>query len=141
MKLNDWKNVDEQEIEEQVLPNAYNYLYEGGWMQPEQFDGYIYTRETSRHEEAGGDIPIGPGNEIVGDMRIKYLYVPCSEATVVAQQMENPNKDLSLYTFRQWNRENTHAEQGEDNGSSTDATCPVTCFCCFLVEKCFKAIF
>lgn len=140
-KLNDWKDVDVQEINEQVLPNAYNHLYSVGWMQPLHFDGYIYTREGNRHAAAGGHIPIGPGNEIVGDMRIKYTYVPCSDATIIAQQMENPNKSVSPYIFRQWNPENTHAAWGEDNGSSTDATCPVSCICCFVVEKCFKAAF
>lgn len=104
-------------------------------------DGYIYTREGGRHEESGGDIPIGPGNEIVGDMRIKYTFVPCCDVTVVAQQMENPNKSVSPYIFRPWNPEKTHAEWGEDTGSSTDATCPATCLPCFIVEKCFKAVF
>jgi hypothetical protein len=29
----------------------------------------------------------------------------------------------------------------EDNSSSTEATCPIHCLCCFLVEKLFKAVF
>ena len=110
-------------------------------MQPLAFNGYIYTREANRHAETGGHIPIGPGNEIVGDMRIKYSFVPCGPATVVAQQMENPNKHITPYIFRQWTPENTHAMWGEDNGSSTDASCPTTCICCWIVEKCFKSLF
>jgi hypothetical protein len=38
-KLNDWKDVDVQEINEQVLPNAYNHLYSVGWMQPVHLTG------------------------------------------------------------------------------------------------------
>lgn len=140
-KLDNWENASLEEINNIILPNAYNYLYSVGWMQPLHFDGYIYTRQSNTHAASGGHIPIGPGNEIVGDMRIKYTFTPCCDVTVVAQQMEQPDKTVSAYTFRQWNPENTHAELGEDNGSSTDASCPPSCICCFIVEKCFKAVF
>lgn len=30
---------------------------------------------------------------------------------------------------------------GDDNGSPDDASCPITCFCCWAIEKCFKSVF
>ena len=71
-------------------------------------------------------------------MRIKWEYAPCDTVNVVAQQMEN---SLGVNTFRQWNPEREDVAYGEDNGSSTETSCPVTCICCFLVEKIFKAVF
>lgn len=52
--------------------------------------------------------------------------------------MEN---SVGNYTFRQWNPEKEQVGFGEDNGSSTEASCPVTCICCWAVEKVFKTIF
>lgn len=52
--------------------------------------------------------------------------------------MEN---SVGAITFRQWNPNREDVAWGEDNGSSTDAACPMTCFCCFIVEKIFKAVF
>jgi len=44
-------------------------------------------------------------------------------------------------SFRQWNPEKPTVEWGEDNGSSTDTSCPVICICCWGVEKIFKSVF
>ena len=44
------------------------------------------------------------------------------------------------FTFRQWNPDKEDVQWGDNNDSNTDASCPVTCFCCFIVEKCFKVI-
>lgn len=45
-----------------------------------------------------------------------------------------------VFTFRQWNPDKEQAAWGENNDSNTDATCPVTCFCCWVVEKLFKTL-
>ena len=71
-------------------------------------------------------------------MRIKWHYAPCDTVNVIAQQMEN---SVGVNTFRQWNPDREDVAYGEDNGSSTEASCPITCICCFLVEKIFKAVF
>jgi hypothetical protein len=54
--------------------------------------------------------------------------------------MENSEKDNAI-TFRQWNPEKENVAWAEDNGSSTDASCPVCCICCWGVEKIFKSVF
>lgn len=71
-------------------------------------------------------------------MRIKWEYAPCDHVDILAQQMEN---SVGVYSFRQWNPEKADVAWGEDNGSSTDAACPVTCVCCWAVEKVFKSVF
>jgi hypothetical protein len=73
----------------------------------------------------------------VGDTRVKWSYIPNQQVTVVAQQMQN---DQGAYTFRQWNPDKTEVAWGENNDSNTDATCPVTCICCWIVEKLFKTL-
>ena len=73
-------------------------------------------------------------------MRIHWQIVNCSQINVVAQQIENTNKDGAV-TFRQWNPEKENVAWGEDNDGDTDATCPITCICCWAVEKIFKSVF
>jgi len=74
----------------------------------------------------------------VGDMRIMWEYAPCAWTNVVAQQMEN---SVGVSTFRQWNPNKEDVAWGEENGSSTDTSCPLFCTCCWIVEKIFKAVF
>jgi hypothetical protein len=71
------------------MPGAANFLIGNRWLPPVFIDGYIYTRAAGVHAMVGG-IPLGPGNDVVGDMRIRYTYVPCGPVTVMAQQMDNP---------------------------------------------------
>lgn len=73
-----------------------------------------------------------------GDIRISWMKVPCEEITVIAQQIQN---DDGIYTMRQWNPTKVDVAYGDNNDSSTDASCPITCICCFVVEKLFKSVF
>lgn len=43
-------------------------------------------------------------------------------------------------TFRQWNPKKETAAWGENNDGDTDASCPVVCICCWLVEMAFKTV-
>lgn len=110
----------------------------------ELLKGMHYTTLTQRGQEmfsnyAGFDEGRDQSSPVaIGDIKISWKYVPCEAITIMAQQMENDSQEL---TFRQWNPSKPNVPFGEDNGSSTDATCPVTCICCFLIEKCFKAVF
>jgi hypothetical protein len=138
--LNNFHGVDNGEVEAAIMPGAANFLGGSGWIPPVCIDGYIYSRDAGVHAMVG-EIPLGPGNEVVGDMRIRYTFVPCGPVTVLAQQMDSPSKHVQPFTFRQWNPENTHSMMGEDNGSSTDTCCPTACICCYCVELCFKTVF
>ena len=131
---NEWKDEDISETGQYITNFSTPFLQQQGWMYlaPMNNDGYLYTRPANYHSEGSPAL----GHQ-VGDMRIKFEYVPCSHISVVSQQMQNPEKSMR-FTFRQWNPKNEFAEWGEDNGSDTDATCPVFCLCCFLVEKFFK---
>jgi hypothetical protein len=95
-------------------------------------DGYLYTRMSSNHFDGS---PLG---QQIGDMRVKFETVECGPLNVMAQQMQD---DKGRFTFRQWNPERTDVPWGEDNGSETDAHCPMACVCCFVVEWCFKNAF
>ena len=74
----------------------------------------------------------------IGDIRISWEFVPCENITIMAQQMENEERE---FTFRQWNPNRQNVPWGEENGSSVDPSCPTACICCFCVEMCFKGIF
>ena len=74
----------------------------------------------------------------IGQIRIKWEYVPCENVSLIAQQVQNLE---GVQTFRPYNPERVHVPFGEDNGSPEDATCPITCLCCWIIEKCFKSVF
>lgn len=73
-------------------------------------------------------------------MRINWKVVNCCQINVVAQQIENNEKDGAL-TFRQWNPEKETVAWGEDNSGDSDPSCPITCICCWAVEFIFKSVF
>ena len=70
----------------------------------------------------------------IGEVRVKWMVVPCKPITVLAQQIT----DEGQATFRAYNPK---AIADVDNSSSTEASCPIHCLCCFLVEKLFKGVF
>ena len=45
------------------------------------------------------------------------------------------------FTFRKWNYRRPNVEYGENNDDEIEASCPISCFCCFLVESYFKLSF
>ena len=49
-------------------------------------------------------------------------------------------KKSDKFTFRPWNPNDEMAEVGAEE-DQTEATCPVCCFPCWCVEKCFKTVF
>ena len=59
-----------------------------------QKENWLYTRNK-------GASLVNSEDDQIGDVRICFKSVPCSEITIVAQQMEDINK--STFTFRQWN--------------------------------------
>lgn len=56
----------------------------------------------------------------------------------MAQQVRD--KETDKYTFRPWNPNDIDAAVGQEE-DVTEASCPIVCFCCFIVEKCFKSLF
>ena len=99
--------------------------------EPLAYDGTHFTTRQQDGKSTGN----GPQT---GDVRLRWHYVPNQDVTVIAQQVQN---DEGTFTFRQWNPEMINARIGEDNDSDKNATCPITCFCCWAVEKCFKSVF
>jgi hypothetical protein len=80
----------------------------------------------------GNPTPIG---QLVGDMRIKFEYVPLGEVNVLAQQMQD---EKGRFAFRKWNPRKIDAPWEEDNSGVDPTHCPAFCICCHLVEKSFK---
>jgi hypothetical protein len=89
----------------------------------------------SRMAEKGG---YTPGDDFIGDIRIKWEFVPNLKVNILAQQVKD--KETDKWTFRPWNPNDIEAEVGDEE-DVTEARCPVACICCFLVEKCFKTVF
>lgn len=56
----------------------------------------------------------------------------------MAQQVRS--KESDKFTFRPWNPLDVKAEVGDEE-DVTEASCPIVCICCFIVEKCFKSMF
>ena len=40
------------------------------------------------------------------------------------------------FTFRKWNYRRPNVEYGENNDDEIEASCPISCFCCFLMINC-----
>jgi len=95
-------------------------------------DGYFRSRQA----EKGGQVDQFSAPQI-GDIRIKWEVVHCNPITIVAQQMENEENEL---TFRPFYPKSPNAKLGEEDYTE-EAACPVQCICCWGVEKCFKAVF
>ena len=76
-----------------------------------------------------------PVGDQIGDMRIKFEYVPLGEVNVMAQQMQDKN---GRFVFRKWNPKKIDVPFGEDNSAQDEVHCPAYCLCCFLVESAFK---
>ena len=51
--------------------------------------------------------------------------------------MVNKNQE---FTLRQWNPKQIKVAFDQDNGSSVEASCPMTLICCYVVEKLFKVM-
>ena len=107
-----------------------------GWSALDQGqDGFLSSRtEANRYASEGLHDPV------VGDMRIKWEIVPMQRLNIIAQQVINSNKSEDKYTFRAWNPNDEEAEVGAEE-DVTEASCPMCCFCCWCVEKCFKTMF
>lgn len=74
----------------------------------------------------------------IGEIRIRWRYVHCRPVSVIAQQIENEKGE---FTFRKWNHRRPTVAFGESNDEEIEASCPIACFCCFIVEYFFKLAF
>ena len=76
----------------------------------------------------------------VGQYRIKFHYCPCSNATIMAQQVQDNEEQ---YTFRKWNPQKKNVPYGQSTDGEADSTCgnPILCWICLLVNCIFNAMF
>mmetsp|Transcript_4184 Transcript_4184/g.7095 ORF Transcript_4184/g.7095 Transcript_4184/m.7095 type:complete len:142 (-) Transcript_4184:537-962(-) len=109
-------------------------------------DGYFYT-SPKENQALAEDAPAEDEEEAplmknakVGDLRVQFREVCCSEVTILAQQITDIDNGDRI-TFRAWNPSKRYAAWGEDVSSDTDVSCPSFCVCCVAVGWCFKAVF
>lgn len=92
---------------------------------------YVYAR-LAHHDEQ--DLNTAE----LGDIRVKWQMVVCSDVTFISQQMQNGEGE---FTFRNWNPDKEDVPWGESTAQDVDVSCPGYCLPCFIVECLFKAVF
>lgn len=129
--LNDWKQMGVDGDFETIAGAAGGALQNGGWAAPQLYHGYVYAR-LAHHVEYNLDVAE------LGDIRVKWEMVECSDVTFVSQQMQDGEGE---YTFRNWNPEKEDVAWGESTAQDVDIACPWYCLPCFITECCFKVAF
>lgn len=134
-KIDKYENIDLGEMMDPIQSTSSMHFEQAGYSTPENAtDQYMIARpEANRYVSDDLQEPV------IGDMRIKWEIVTNQFITIVAQQVINEEKS-DRYTFRAWNPSDPDASIGAEE-DVTEANCPVCCFPCWCVEKCFKTLF
>ena len=114
---------------QQAIANTTDAMAEAGFSTFQLRDNYLYA-STDDNDEVGAH---------VGQYRIKFHYCPCSQVTIMAQQVQD-NEDQ--YTFRKWNPEKKMVPYGQSTDGEQDSSCghPL-CYICMCVNCLFNTMF
>ena len=76
----------------------------------------------------------------IGQYRVKFHYNQCGTATIIAQQIEDNENNM---TFRKWNPEKLTVPYGNSTDADADTTCgsPLCCYICMCVNCLMNVMF
>ena len=129
-KVRDYRPNDEERAG--ILRSTPEWLNSAGFQRLTYKTQYFETKPL-----ADGSTEYAPD---VGTARISWVYTPCVNMTVTAQQMQRMPEEAELsggdeFMFRQWNPYKIDATLGSDNSGSTEMLCPVFFIGWYAVER------